>query len=252
MLERGIRPRIHKATHDGTETGRPVFLSQAVREQKRVEIGDQLSAQMLMEPKSSKDSYFRKEWFRWYDEVPKHLAIYGGSDYATKVGEGDYTEHAVVGIDPDDNMYVLEVWREQTTADIWIDRFCDLVLKHKPMIWGAPRDQIKRSIGPFLQKRMEERRAYCVVEEISEAGDKPTKARSFQGRMAMGKVYFSKKESAPWVDDALMELLAFPLGHDDVVDALSVIGRMLEDMVGGSIPTVEEKTSDDYHNMQGF
>jgi predicted phage terminase large subunit-like protein len=249
MIERGIMPRIHKATHDGTETGRPVFLAPHVWEQKRREMGDQLSAQMLMEPKSTKDSYFRKDWFRWYDEAPKHLVMYGGSDYATKVGDGDYTVHAVVGIDPDDNMYILEVWREQTTPDIWIDRFCDLVLKHKPMGWAAPRDQIKRSVGPFLEKRMNERKAYCVVEEVSEAGDKPTKARSFQGRMAMGKVYLPKKAS--WLTDLELELLAFPLGHDDQVDALGVIGRMLEDMIGGQIPVApEENPRDDYKPTQ--
>jgi predicted phage terminase large subunit-like protein len=209
------------------------------------------SALYLQRPAPDEGIYFRREWFKWYDEPPKNLYAYGGSDYATKAGDGDYTVHAVVGIDPDDNMYVLEVWRSQTTSDIWIDRLCDLILKHKPMTWGAPRDQIKRSIGPFMNKRMNERQAYCEIREISEAGDKPTKARSFQGRAAMGKVYLPR--NAPWVSDLLGELLNFPAGrHDDAVDALAVIGRMLEDMVGATVPTVEEKSIDDYHTMQGY
>jgi phage terminase large subunit-like protein len=98
---------------------------------------------------------------------------------------------------------------------------------------------------------MNERKAYCVVEEVSEAGDKPTKARSFQGRAAMGKVYLPR--NAPWISDLLAELLNFPAGrHDDFVDALSVIGRMLEAMVGAIVPKIEEKTVADYHNMEGF
>ena len=42
-------------------------------------------------------------------------------------------------------------------------------------------------MGPFLTKRMAEARTYVAIREMSEAGDKPAKARSFQGRMATGK-----------------------------------------------------------------
>ena len=94
--------------------------------------------------------------------------------------------------------------------------------------------QIKRSVGPFLTKRMAEAGIYVAIREMSEAGDKPTKARSFQGRMATGKVYFPKQ--AEWLDDLVMEMSMFPVGHDDQVDALGLIGRMLDEMVGGRGP----------------
>jgi hypothetical protein len=62
--------------------------------------------------------------------------------------------------------------------------------------------------------------------------DKPTRCRSFQARAAMGKVYLP--HNAPWVADLLNECLTFPTGkHDDQVDALGMIGRMLDTMVGG-------------------
>ena len=78
---------------------------------------------------------------------------------------------------------------------------------------------------------MAETRTYITIREMSEAGDKPTKARSFQGRMAHGKVYFPKR--AEWLDDLVLEMSMFPVGHDDQVDALGIIGRMLDEMVGG-------------------
>jgi predicted phage terminase large subunit-like protein len=214
----------------------------------RIAIGERdFSALYQQRPAPDEGVYFKRVWFNLYDAPPQHLAIYGGSDYATKADGGDYTVHAVIGIDPNDNMYVLEMWREQTTPDIWIERFCDLLLKHKPYAWGAPRDQIKRSLEPFIKKRMEERKAYCQIEEISEAGSKPEKARSFQGRAAMGKVYLPR--NAPWVGDLLAELLNFPAGrHDDFVDALAVIGRMLEAMVGASVP----KEIEDEHGDGGY
>lgn len=55
----------------------------------------------------------------------------------------------------------------------------------------------------------------------------------------MGKVYFP--HDAPWSADLQAELLMFPTGkHDDQVDALGMIGRMLDTMVGGRAPRVED------------
>ncbi len=85
---------------------------------------------------------------------------------------------------------------------------------------------------------MADTKTYIAIEEMSDAGDKPTKARSFQGRMATGKVYFPKR--AEWLDDLVMELAMFPVGHDDQVDALGLIGRMLDKMVGARVPAVAE------------
>ena len=58
-----------------------------------------------------------------------------------------------------------------------------------------------------------------------------------------------------WIGDVdvLGELLSFPAGRtDDVADAMGLLGRLLDKMVGASIPTVEEKTTEPYHNMEGF
>ena len=51
----------------------------------------------------------------------------------------------------------------------------------------------------------------------------------------MGKVFLP--HSAAWLDDLLMDVLSFPIGkHDDYTDFLSLIGRMLDTMVGGRAP----------------
>ena len=33
---------------------------------------------------------------------------------------------------------------------------------------------------------------------------------------------------------------------------MGLLGRLLDKMVGATIPMVEEKTTEDYHNMEGF
>jgi hypothetical protein len=89
-----------------------------------------------------------------YERIPARdtLKIYGASDYATTADGGDYTVHVVVGIDPDWHMYLLDLWRAQTTPDKWIEAFCDLVEQWKPIGWAEETEQIKASIGPFLER----------------------------------------------------------------------------------------------------
>jgi len=247
MMERGIRARIHRATVDGTEFGVPVFLPSEVLAQKRIEMQETFSAQMLMEPKSKKDAYFKPEWFleRYvtpeqaasgmnsegkYRILPSNLHKYGASDYATKQGRGDYTVHGVVGNDIQDDIYVLDLWREQAESNVWVEEFITLALKHKPMKWAEPKDQINNSLGPFIDRRMRERKCYVLREQFSEAGDKTQKARAIQARAAMGKVILPAY--APWLDELVAELMAFPIGaNDDQVDFLSLIGRMLDAML---------------------
>jgi predicted phage terminase large subunit-like protein len=170
--------------------------------------------------------YFKAPWFGEYDETPK-LNIYGASDYAVTDGGGDFTEHGIFGMDQNGNIYVLDWWRGQTDAAEWIERKCDLILKHKPECWFGESGPIRRSIEPFLIKRMEERNAFCRIEWIASIADKTSRARSIQARASMGKVFFPKK--APWKGDILNQLLRFPAGrYDDAVDVFGLIGRGLE------------------------
>lgn len=190
-------------------------------------------------PAPEEGAYFKRDWFRYYDETPKHIRVYGSSDYAVTEDGGDYTVHIVVGIDPDDNIYVLDIWRAQTTSDVWIQAWLDLVRQHKPLMWVEESGQIIKSIGPFLEKRMREEKVYCRREQVASAADKPTRSRSIQARTAMGKVYLPSKAS--WLEAFQSELLTFPAGkHDDQVDTFGLIGRMLDELVKGSVPKPEQ------------
>lgn len=199
------------------------------------------SALYQQAPAPDEGLYFKKEWFRYCTELPKHLRYYGASDYAVTADGGDYTVHVVVGVDPDDSLYVVDLWRQQTESNVWIDVFCDLVKKYKPLMWAEEHGQILKSLGPFIDKRMREKKAYCAREQFTSVNDKPTRARSFQARMAMGKVYFPI--GASWLSDLETELLSFPAGkNDDQVDAAGLAGRLLDEMVSAHVP-VEEKTN---------
>ncbi len=193
------------------------------------------AGQLQQRPAPRGGGFFEEAWFRWYDAVPQHVHKYGASDYAVTDEGGDYTVHGVIGVDPDDNIYILDWWRKQTSSDIWIEAVMALMVKHKPMAWAEEKGQIEKSIGPFLRKRMREKRVYCVRRPFPSVGDKSMRARSIQARMAGGRVYFPMK--APWKDDLIAELLTFPAGvHDDQVDVLALFGRMVDRLLPGKPP----------------
>jgi predicted phage terminase large subunit-like protein len=178
-------------------------------------------------PTSDEGDFFKRDWFNDYDEPPKGLKIYAASDYAVTEGSGDFTEHGICGVDASGNLYILDWWRGQKAADHWIDRMADMVAKHQPSCWFGEAGPIRRSVEPFMMKRLHERGAHCRVEWLPSIHDKESRARGIQAMMAMGKVYWPK--FAPWKADVQGQMLRFPAGkHDDAVDVMSMFGRGLK------------------------
>lgn len=208
------------------------------------------AAQYDQEPILGGADYFRAEWFR--TAVPPPLAqmrVYGGSDYAVTSQGGDYTVHVVVGIDPDGRMHLLDLWRQQASSDEWVEAYCDLVLKWKPIAWAEEQGQIKSGVGPFLEKRARERKAYGVREQFPTRGDKSVRAQSIRGRMAMEGLYI--RPDAPWKADLISECLRFPAGvHDDQVDALGLVGQLLDKMMPGLNARPTEKPKRDRYDRR--
>lgn len=199
------------------------------------------------EPTPETGDYFKADWLRPYTEPPARetLTVYGGSDYAVTSNGGDFTVHAVVGIDPQERMYLLDLWRKQTSSDVWVESFCDLVKHWKPMAWAEESGQIKSSVGPFLEQQMLKRRAYVARETFPvNKADKAIRAQSIRGRMAVGGLYVPIY--AEWYADFRAELMGFPHGkHDDQVDALGLIGQLLDRMVAGRVPPKQEPSRHD-------
>jgi predicted phage terminase large subunit-like protein len=188
-------------------------------------------------PTAEEGFFFRKEWLNYHDTLPARstLQFYGGSDYAVTADGGDFTVHAVVGLDPDGRMYLCDLWRKQADSAAWVEAWCDLVGEWKPLGWAEEAGQIKAGVGPWRDRRAHERGTFAACETFPTRADKATRAQSIRGRMAMGGLYLPR--SAPWVPGLVSELLAFPSHrHDDQVDALGLVGQLLDQMVAGSRP----------------
>lgn len=185
-------------------------------------------------PAPDSGTFFEAGWLKPYDRAPDRdtMHIYGASDYATTSDGGDYTVHIVVGVDPEHRLWILDLWRAQTASDRWVETFTDLVKTYRPMGWAEENGQIRAGVGPFLVKRLAERNLYVARAQFPTKGDKSVRAQSIRGRMAMKGLYYPR--NAPWFADFKAELMSFPAGrYDDQVDALGLIGQVLDLMIGG-------------------
>ncbi len=189
-------------------------------------------------PAPESGDYFKSEWLKPYDKAPplENLRTYAASDYAVTSKGGDYTVHLIVGVDPDWNMYLLDLWRKQTTPDEWVEVMLDMAEKWKPLTWCEEAGQIKASVGPFIDRRMYERRVPLARMQFPTRHDKSVRAQSIRGRMSMDGLFVPTK--APWFATFQQELLTFPMAkHDDCVDALGLIGQLLTSLLPGQRPT---------------
>lgn len=187
-------------------------------------------------PAPDEGTFFQRDWFG-KAPPPKPLSIYGTSDYAVTDSGGDYTVHRVWGVDHTGTLYRLDGWRGQTSADVWIEEKLDLIARHKPLAWFGEAGVIQKAVDPMLRRRMLERKVFCRLEWLPSIHDKPTRARGFQARAAMGKVNFEAGAD-------IGEFLSFPAGkYDDEVDVASLIGRALDMAHPAIVPVVETVTT---------
>lgn len=185
-------------------------------------------------PVAEDGDYFKKEYIRYYlaNQIPPlhELKTYTAWDLA--IGTRDHNDFSVgitIGVDCRENLYVLDVIRVRQDAHELVEQILDAFIKWSPERVGIEKGHIEMAIGPFLNKRIRERRLFQFNYEGLKPGrqDKQARARSIQGRMQQGMVYFPAQ--APWVQVLVNELLRFPNGlHDDQVDAMAWLGLMMD------------------------
>jgi predicted phage terminase large subunit-like protein len=198
-------------------------------------------------PTPEEGSFFKAVHMRTYARVsdmpPKErLRFYGASDHAVSLEQGrDKTCLMVVGVDDHDQMWVQpDLFWQQADTQLVVETMTILMERYKPLFWWAEKGHISKSIGPFLRKRMLEKRVFCSLDELTPIGDKQTRAQSVQARMSMMKILFPV--FTRWWAEAHDQMLKFPQGaHDDFVDTLSLFGIGLFKQRSYRLPPKEDK-----------
>ena len=193
------------------------------------------AALFQQKPAPEDGDYFKAEWIKTYDVAPdpETLRIYGASDFAVTADGGDFTVHGVLGLDPTGKPYLLDMWRKQASSDVWVEALCDLIMKWKPMEWAFEKGQIASGVGPYLDRRQTERRAYCVKTSVPDAwrqgGQGAVLPRLYRASRAL-----CAGAGALVRGPAERKCLSFPAGrNDDIVDMLGLLGQLTNKMLRG-------------------
>jgi predicted phage terminase large subunit-like protein len=251
------------ATHDEKyrKKGEPLhdvrYPLPALKKIKRTLAPRDWAALYQQNPQVEEGAYFSKNMVRYYrSNPPKYMDIYVAGDLAiSKKEHADYTVFLIVGVDENENIYVLDCRRGRGwDADKIIDVMFEIHEDWKPRKFGLEKGHISMTMDSLLQRRMKDAKLYDLhVEELKPGkADKELRARSIQGLMSHGKVFWP--EGALWVDDFLNEMLRFPNGvKDDCVDAAAWIGKMLANQpyVGTGRPKVN-KSKDWKKKLAGY
>lgn len=196
-------------------------------EQEQISQGPRNWASLYQQrPAPEEGAFFERDWIQYFDHLPKSLSRYGASDFAVTADGGDWTVHGIAALDENEDMFILDWWRGQTDSGEWVEREIDMAVAHQTVTWFEESGQIIKAVGPLIDRRQRERRAYFHRQQFVSSQDKPTRAQAIRGRMAQRKVFFPR--NAPWVEPLVSELLTFPSGrYDDQVDVMSLFGRAL-------------------------
>ena len=120
-------PRLYPATDDGTLDGTPVFLSQEAWDKIKREQRDTVAAQFLQNPLSGKEQTFLTKWLKPYWVRPSMLNVYiMGDPSKGKSKTSDRTAIAVVGIDVNNNKYILDGYCHRMSLSERWDRLKEL------------------------------------------------------------------------------------------------------------------------------
>jgi predicted phage terminase large subunit-like protein len=198
-------------------------------------------------PTPEEGSFFKSASMRTYARMrdmpgKDRLRYYAASDHAVSLEQGrDKTCLVVIGVDDRDDIWVQpDIFWQQADTQTVVENMVLMMDKYQPLFWWAEKGHISKSIGPFLRKRMLEKRVFVSIDELLPVGDKQTRAQSMQARMTMGKVIFPG--FVRWWAEAHDQMLKFPQGaHDDFVDTLSLFGLGLYKQRRHRIAAKEEK-----------
>lgn len=160
---------------------------------------------------------FARDWLRYVDHLPagKKYVFKMGVDLASSERErADYTARVIIAEDEEYNTYVLNVARTKTETG-HRQFILDGVFMNPQ--WPMSRIVIENNqFQSALVKELINTTALPIVGKRADV-DKTTRARAAAARYESGKVYHLTSLRG---SDFETELMQFPKGHDDMIDAL--------------------------------
>lgn len=181
-----------------------------------------------------------RAWFKWYDpgDEPPVLRKCGASDFAVTEGGGDFTEHAVWGMDANGELWLLDGWSGQKDPAVTIKAVIDMARRHAVNMWLDEKGVIHNAIKSAWNRAMREQQWPMNVISLVSNADKVAKVQSFAARASSGMVHLPRSgPCAAWAEDMVTQLVSLPAGrYDDKADVAGLIGRAVDQIANARIP----------------
>jgi len=175
---------------------------------------------------------------------------YIGADFATSTRKtADYTVFVVAKLVESGDLQVVEIVRDRMDSPTVIDEIFRLQVQYKPDIFAVEDENIAKTILPILNVEMMRRNVYVNIDKLVSAVDLMQRSWSIRARIRAHKVKFQKR--AHWWGAVEGEMLQYPYSkHDDVISALSVLGRILDKMNEG--PSKQDLEDEEFYEALNF
>lgn len=165
---------------------------------------------------------FKKEWFRYYAEIPGKRHTFVFIDPAlSEADTADYTGIVVVHVDSNNDWYIPYAQRHRLTPTELVKFVFTLNEQFRPNIIGIEEVAYQKALLYFLGEEMRRRRVVIPVKGIKYP---PQKSKQTRILSLVPRFEFGHVAMAQGLTDLEIELLQFPRSsHDDLVDALASI-----------------------------
>lgn len=168
------------------------------------------------------DQDFKKEWLKYYDDVPQRKTTFAFVDPAISLdNDACFTALVIVDIDTEGTWYLKVARRVRLTATQTVKLIFDVKNLYNPNIIGIESVAYQEALLHFLDDQMRQSGVFIPVKEIRRSPDKHkmTRIRSLVPRFEWQRILI--KRGLTEFED---EYSKFPRGtYVDILDALASI-----------------------------
>lgn len=238
LIDRGTaKPRVYPATTNGEANGEPVLLTRESLAQKRRDMGIYtFGCQMMQNPKADSTQGFREEWLeRWTPDDGRGLNKYIIRDPASsKKADADFTSDWVIGLGPDENYYILAMYRDRMNLTERTNRLFELHKKWKPIEVRYEEYGLQSDIE-HIQSEMDRIKYRFKITKVAGQTRKEDRIKRLIPLFENHRIILPRNFSITTADGEYKDMVhefieteykAFPVAiHDDMLDALARIAE---------------------------
>jgi len=138
----------------------------------------------------------------------------------------DYTAISVVGIDENNNWFLVDGFFGRIKPDETIDKIFEFVEKWRPYAVVLEKVAFQLSMKTFIQNEMVKRGRFFNLEMVSRTKAKLAVIKALQPIVELGRLWLPKEHLKPFVNELIHEMSLITndsilAKHDDLVDSLA-------------------------------